>query len=119
MAWPHDLLAAGFAVEAGVVARTVQGAVGFAEGERKALMRADGREADDVAIGADARRDTFAELEQDARRIGIRIGDLHGFIDFQIADIGEPVRRIIDPRSRRRSFRLRRRNLGGGDPGGG
>ena len=48
-----DLLAAGFAVEARIVTGAVQGAVGFVVGERKALVRADGREADDVAVRPD------------------------------------------------------------------
>ena len=101
-----DLLAAGFAVEARVVAGAIQGLVGGVVVERKALVRADGREADDVAVGADPARHALAELEQHARRVRVGIGDVERLVGFEIADIAEPVGRIVDPRRCRRGFGL-------------
>src|ERR1700730_1786863 len=63
-----DLLAAGFAVEAGIVSGTVHGPIGSVVAEGKSLMRTRSREADHVAVGADAARHLFAELQKDARR---------------------------------------------------
>jgi hypothetical protein len=74
------------------------------------------RKADDVAIGADAARDAFAELQQHAGRLSVRIGDREGLVRLEIGDIGEAVRRIIDPGRSGRGFGLRyhRRNRGSG-----
>ena len=69
-------------------------------------MRTGGREADDVAIGADPARHLLAELEQHARRVGIGISDVHRLIELQVADIAEPIGRIIDASAGRSGFRL-------------
>jgi hypothetical protein len=53
----------------GVVIPTVQSVVGLVVGKWVALMRADGPEAHDVFIRADAGRHALAELQKHARRI--------------------------------------------------
>ena len=68
-------------------------------GERKSFMWAHGGEADDVAVGTDAARNFAAELQQDARRICVRIGDLQGGVGLEIADVRQTVRGIAKPAS--------------------
>src|SRR6266446_987388 len=80
--------------------------------ERKALVWTGCRKADNVAIGADAARNAFAELEQYAGRIRIRIGDREGLVRLEIGDIGEAVGRVIDPGRSRRGLRLGRYHRG-------
>src|SRR6516164_6692895 len=67
-----DLLAALLAVEARIVAGTVEGLVGCVIAEGIALVRAECREGHDVAIRTDAALDLVAELDQNAGRILIR-----------------------------------------------
>ena len=78
-------------------------------------MRTDGGEADDVAIGADAGWNAYAELDEDAGRVSVRVGDVDRLIDLEVVDIAEPVGRIVDARGGR-GLRLRRsdRRSGGG-----
>src|SRR5918994_7224407 len=62
---PPGLLAAGLAVEDRVVAGAIEGPVLGIVDEREALMRADRREPDDVAVRARASCDALAHLDQD------------------------------------------------------
>ena len=77
-------------------------------------MRADGREADDVAVRTNAARDFAAELQQDAWRIRVGIGDLQGGVGFEVAHVREAVYGIAQPRERRAGFRPLRDNGRGG-----
>ena len=63
---------------------TIQRLVAAVVIERKTLVRTCGREADDVAVGADAARNALAELEQNARRIRIRIRDGQRLVRFEM-----------------------------------
>ena len=92
-----DLLAAVLAIEARIVAGAVQRLVRGVVTERKSLVRADRREADDVAVRPDAARNLATELEQDAGRVGVRISDLQRLVGFEVADIRKAVRRIAEP----------------------
>jgi hypothetical protein len=80
---PH-LLAAGFAVEAGVMARAVHGPIAGVVAEWETLVRARRRETDHIAIGADAARHLLAKLEQDARGILVRIGNVQRLVDLEV-----------------------------------
>ncbi len=92
-----NLLAARIAVEARVVTGAIQGVIGFVVAERKSLVRTDRREADDVAVRADAGRHALAELQEHARRILVGIGNVQRLVDLEVANVGEPVRGIIHP----------------------
>ena len=46
-------------------------------------MRADGGEANDIAVRANARWNARAELDEDTRCIGVGIGDGQWLIDFK------------------------------------
>ena len=87
-----NLLAARIAVEARVVTGAIQGVIGFVVAERKALVRADGGEADDIAIRADTGRHTPAKFQQHARSIPVGIGNVQGLVGLEVANVGEPVR---------------------------
>src|SRR5918994_7646153 len=71
-----DLKASGLAVEAGIVAGAVQRAVLCVVVQRKAFVRADRREADDIAIGSGSAFYSRAELQQHAGSIVIGIADV-------------------------------------------
>ena len=86
--------------------RAVHGPVAGVVVERKTLVRAGGREADDVAVGADAARHPFAQLQQHAGRIRVRIGDVQGLVGLEVGDVGEAVGGIVDPCRCGRGFRL-------------
>jgi hypothetical protein len=83
------------------VARAIEGFVGGDVAEREALVRAQGREGDDVAIGTDAAFDLAAELDDDTGRVRIGIGDLYRIVDLEVFDVGEFGARVIDARERR------------------
>ena len=80
-------------------------------------MRADGGEADDVAVGTDAARNFAAELQQDARRVSVGIGDLQGGVGLEIADVRQAIRGIAEPRQRRGGFSPLRNDGRGGCAG--
>ena len=89
------------------MARAVHGPVGGVVAERETLVRAGRREPDNVAIGADAAGHLFAQLQQHAGRVGVRVIDVQGFVDLEVGDVGEAVGRVLDPRRCGRGFRLR------------
>ena len=81
-------------------------------------MRADRREADDVAIGSDAVRDALAELEQHARRIIVGIANIKRLVELEIVDVRQPVGWVVHAGGRRRGFGLRNRDSGSRYTGG-
>ena len=100
------LLAAGLAVEDRVVPGAVQGPVLAVVVERVALVRADGREADDVAVRPGAALHALAELDEDAGRVAVRIGDVQRLVDLEVLDVAELGRRIGYARGRHGGFGL-------------
>ena len=93
-----NLLTTGLGIEARIMSGAIEGIVAGVIGEREPLVRADSREADDIAIGSGTTWNLLAQLEQYARRIGIRIADIHRLVGFEIGDIGKPGGWIIDAR---------------------
>jgi hypothetical protein len=71
-----DFLPAVFAIETRIVTGAVQGLVRGIVTERKSLVRADRRKADNITVRPDPARDLASELDKDARRVGIRISHL-------------------------------------------
>ena len=64
--------------------------------QREALVRADGRKADNVAVGTGTARHALAQLDQDARGVGIRIVYVERFVDLELIEARKPVGRIFD-----------------------
>ena len=95
-----DLQAALFAVKPRVVARAVQRLISRDIAEREALVRAEGRKRDDIAIRPDTALDAPSQLQHHARRILVWIFDLDRLVDFEILDIDDALARIIDARER-------------------
>ena len=93
----HDLQPALLAVEARIVAGAVERLVGRRVVEREALVRAERREGDDVAVRTGAARNTRAELDQHAGRVLVRVADVDRRVGLELRDVGEPVGRIVDP----------------------
>ena len=42
-------------------------------------------------VGADAARNLRAELEENARRVGVGIGDVERLVGLEVADVGETI----------------------------
>src|SRR6266404_6111486 len=76
-----DLLAARLAVEPGIMAGTVHGPVTRAVIEGEALVRADRREADDIAFGTYPAWHLLAEFQDHARSVCVRIGDVQRLVE--------------------------------------
>ena len=91
VAWPQICWPPASTVETRVVTWAIQGPISFVVRKRKSLVRTGRGEADNVAVRASARRDARAELDQDARRIVVRVGDKQWLIDLEIMHIAEPV----------------------------
>ena len=99
-----DLQASLFAVEPRVVTRAVQRLISGDITERIALMRAEGRKRDDIAVRPDPALDLPSELDDHAGRILVRILDLDRLVDFKLVDIYEPDARVSDARERWRGL---------------
>src|SRR6266851_976573 len=103
-----DLLATGLAVEARVMPGAVHCFIRGVVIERKSLVRTGRRETHNVTIGADATGYALAELEQNARRVRIRIRDSERLVRLEIGDIGKAVGRVVNSRRSRRGLGLTR-----------
>ncbi len=60
-------------------------------------VRTDRRETHDIGVGTDAIWRGPAELDQNARRVVVRICHAQRLVDLEIANIRKPVGRVFDP----------------------
>ena len=85
-----QISSAGLAVETGVVAGQFS-VRSLVVSKRKALVRTDRGETNDVAVGAGPGWNALAELDENPGCIVVRIRDIQRLIDLEVMDIAESV----------------------------